>query len=122
MPRMLNRRPAFRNRISASSQTVESLRVIVAGAAKELHAGRVPQSLVAFGAPRIWSTLIGFLRPLNPQGALRSTLRAHSSHYAASSGPSIRFRLTASVRTNRFGRGIAMAAANGGPSPPPPAR
>lgn len=39
--------------------------------------------------------------------------------YAASSGPSTRFRLTASVRTNRFGRGIAMAAAYGGPSPPP---
>jgi hypothetical protein len=42
--------------------------------------------------------------------------------YAASSGPLNRLRLTASVRMNRFGRGIAMAAAYGGPSTPPPAR
>lgn len=42
--------------------------------------------------------------------------------YAASSGPLNRLRLTASVRRNRLGRGIAMAAAYGGPSTPPPAR
>ena len=42
--------------------------------------------------------------------------------YAASSGRSTRVRLTALVVTNRPGRGIAIAAAYGGSSPPPPAR
>jgi hypothetical protein len=45
----------------------------------------------------------------------------HAETYAASSGPSNLFRLTASVRMNCLGLGIAIAAAYGGPPIPPPA-